>query len=183
MNCVNHPDQDAPYQCYRCQSAICVDCETKVSGRSICPVCMAQIRANLAQRYESETKHVNYSGGAVAGLLMAAGGAFAWSQFVVMTDSQLALAAVLLGGAVGYAVMVGAGEKRGHSLQQMAAVLALVAGVFAYLLIFVRSRGAAYAFPEYLASLAPLDWLYLVLGVLWAYWIPHVRSLPEQPRK
>ncbi|MCJ7822329.1 MAG: hypothetical protein MUQ26_04490 [Armatimonadetes bacterium] len=183
MNCVNHPDQDAPYQCYRCQSAICVDCETKMSGRSICPVCMAQIRAHLAQRYESETRHVNYCAGALAGLLMAAGGAFAWSQVVVMTDSQLAAAAVVLGGAVGYAVMLGAGEKRGYSLQQMAAVLALVAGVLAYLLIFVRSQGVVYAFPEYLASLAPLDWLYLVLGVLWAYWVPHVRSLPEQPKK
>jgi len=144
---------------------------------------MAQIRAHLAQRYESETKHVNYSGGAVAGLLVAAGGAFLWSQLVVMADSRLAVAAVILGGLVGYAVMLGAGEKRGHGLQQMAAVLALVGGVFAYLLIFVRSRGAAYAFPEYLASLAPLDWLYLVLGVLWAYWVPHVRSLPQQPRK
>jgi hypothetical protein len=183
MNCVNHPDQDAPYQCYRCQSAICVDCETKMNGRSICPVCMAQIRNHLAQRYESETKHVNYSGGAVAGLLIAAGGAFAWSQIVVMTDYQLAAAAVVLGGAVGYAVMLGAGEKRGHTLQQIAAVLALVGVVFAYLLIFVRSRGVAYAFPEYLASLALLDWLFLVLGVLWAYWVPHVRSLPDQAKK
>ncbi len=183
MNCVNHPDQDAPYQCYRCQSAICVDCETKMNGRSICPTCMAQVRGHLAERYQSETRNVNYSGGALAGLLMAAGGAFAWSQFAVMSDSQLAVAAVILGGAVGYAVMLGAGEKRGHILQQMAAVLALVAVIFAYLLIFVRNRGVVYAFPEYLASLVPLDWLFLVLGVLWAYWIPHVRSLPEQARK
>jgi len=181
MNCVNHPDQDAPYQCYRCQSAICVECETKVNRRSICPVCLAQTRRRLAERYEAETRNVNYSGGAVTGILVAAGAAFLWSQFAAMTEYRVEAGAVALGGAVGYAVMLGAGEKRGHILQQTAAVLALLGIVFAYFLIFLRNRGAAYAFPEYLSSLGALDWLFLVLGVLWAYWVPHVRSLPKQP--
>lgn len=177
MNCVNHPDVDAPYQCHRCQSAICVDCETKTNGRSICPTCRAHIRQRTAERYEAETRNVNYGGGLFAGVVTAAAGAFLWSQLAVWTDSRLQVGAAVLGGAVGYAVMLGAGEKRGHSLQQIASMTALVGAIFAHLLIFLRTRGVAYAFPEYLVSLSVLDWLFLVLGVACAYWIPHPRSL------
>ncbi len=182
MNCVNHPDEDAPYQCYRCRAAICVECETKMDGRSICPVCLAQIRQHTAERYQAETRNVNHAGAVFADMLAAALVAFLWSRFALWTGYRLEVGAAALGAAVGYAVMLGAGEKRGRSLQQIASVIALIGAVSAHLLLFLRARGVAYAFPEYLASLGVLDWLFLVLGVVCAYWIPHVRSLPEQPR-
>jgi len=181
MNCVNHPDEDAPYQCYRCRSAICVECESKTNGRSICPACLAQIRQRIAERYEAETRNVSYGGGVLGGVLAAAAVAFLWSRSIVWTGYRMEVGAAVLGAAVGYAVMLCAGEKRGHGLQQIASVIAVVGIVSAHLLIFLRTRGAAYAFPEHLASLGLLDWLFLVLGVASAYWIPHVRSLPEQP--
>ncbi len=181
MDCVNHPGEEAIFQCYRCQSPICVDCETKIDGHPICPACVVQIRERLAERYQAETRHVNYGAAVSAGLLAAAAVAFGWSQLAVMTGYRMGPGALLLGGAVGYAVLVGAGEKRGHSLQQIASVTALVGILFAYLLIFLRAQGDVYAFPEHLTTLSVLDWLLLALGVACAYWVPHIRSLPKQP--
>ncbi len=152
-----------------------------MKGLSVCRTCLAQIRERIAERYEAETRHVNHAGAVFAGLMAAAVVAFLWSQFAIWTGGRLEIGAAVLGAAVGYAVMLGAGEKRGHSLQQMASMIALVGIVSAHLLSFLRTRGVAYAFPEYLASLGVLDWLFLVLGVACAYWLPHVRSLPEQP--
>jgi hypothetical protein len=145
-------------------------------------MCLAQIRQHIAERHEAETRNVNHAGGVLAGVLTAAVVAFLWSRSAMWTGYRLEVGAAALGAAVGYAVMLGAGEKRGRSLQQIASVIALVGAVSAHLLFFLRARGVAYAFPEYLASLRVLDWLFLVLGVVCAYWIPHVRSLAEQPR-
>ncbi len=195
MNCVNHPDEDAPYQCHRCRQPICVDCETKLGGNSICPACLAQVREQAGKRLDAETRNVNYPGGILAGALAAAAAGLAWSQLVVLTGHVIEVGSTVLGGVVGYAVMAGAGHKRGPMLQQIAAVAALVGSIFGYLLIFVRTPAAAhqvlvgaadlpsavYVFPEYLTSLGALNWLLLALGVAWAYWVPHVRSLPKQP--
>ncbi len=195
MNCVNHPDEDAPYQCHRCRQPICVDCETKLGGNSICPACLAQMREQAGKRLDAETRNVNYPGGILAGALAAAAAGLAWSQLAVLTGHAVEVGSIVLGGVVGYAVRAGAGHKCGPMLQQIAAVLALVGIIFGYLLIFVRMPAeshqalmatadlpsAVYAFPEYLISLKALDWFLLALGVAWAYWVPHVRSLPKQP--
>jgi len=195
MNCVNHPDEDAPYQCYLCRSPICVECETKVRGLSVCVDCLAKLRQREAARYEAETRDINYPGALVLGLVAALAAAFAWSQFAVWVDSRLPVAALLLGGLVGYAVMAGAGGKRSPYLQQMGAVLALGGTILSWFLIFWRTQSAAYvklfpgsselsaavcAFPEYVAALGALEWLSLALGAVWAYWVPHVRSLSKQ---
>ena len=191
MNCINHPDQDAPYQCYRCRSPICVECETKVQGVSVCLACLAQSRQRVASRYQAETRGINYPGGVIAGVVAALAAAFAWSQFAVWGGSRLAVGAVALGGLVGYGVMTGAGGKRSRQLQQIASVTALAGIVLGHFMLFLRTQSSVYgalavafssvsaalcAFPEYLCSLGGLDWLCLALGTLWAYWIPHVRA-------
>jgi len=195
MNCVNHPDEDAPYQCYLCRSPICVECETKVRGLSVCLSCLARSRQREAARYEAETRDINYPGGLIAGLVAALAVAFTWSQFAVWMESRLAFGALLLGGLVGYAVMTGSGAKRSPYLQQIAAVLALAGTIFSWFLIFWRTQSAVYvrlfpgssslsaavcAFPEYLSTLGLLEWLFLALGTAWAYWVPHVRLLSKQ---
>ena len=195
MNCVNHPDEDAPYQCYLCRSPICVECETKVRGLSVCLSCLAKSRQRAAAQYEAETRNINYPGGLIAGLVAALAVAFAWSQYAVWMGNRLALGAVVLGGLVGYAVMTGSGAKRSRYLQQTAAVLALAGAIFSWFLIFWRTQSAAYvrllpgssgfsaavcAFPEYISTLGFLEWLCLALGTVWAYWVPHTRSLPKE---
>jgi len=192
MNCVNHPTEDAPYQCSRCRAPICVDCETKVGGLSICLTCLNLSRERLAARYEAETRQVNYGGAIFAGLLAALVLAFIWSQIVVSLGYRAGAVATAMGGVVGYAVMSGAGGKRGRTLQQAASILTVTGFVCAHFLILLRTQeyaglglqgtgsalvAALYAFPSRLSSLKPLDGLFLVLGTIWAYWVPHVRQL------
>ncbi len=198
MDCANHPGVDAPYQCYRCQKAICVDCETKRDGMSICLNCVAEIRQRVQAQYEAETRAINYPGAFFNGSVAALGMGFLWSQLAVWGESGFSVGAAVLGGVVGYAVKWGAGEKRSPALQQTASILALVGIVLANFLILLRTGGgsavgapsfdsaflaALYAFPVYLSSLGPLDWLFWALGVAVAYWLPHVRSLPRQASK
>ncbi len=191
MDCVNHPGEDAPYSCYWCHQPICVDCESKLDGRSICPSCLAQFRAQVAARYEAEQRNVGYFGGFLAGAAAAVAVAALWSQLVVWTSYPLEFFAGLLGGGVGYMVHVGSGKKRGRALQQMAAVLILVGVTLAHYLIFYRTQfmgrlaiasgSPIIAFPGYLStSLDFLDWIFLVVGLVWGYWIPHVRTLPQE---
>lgn len=181
MHCANHPDEDAPYNCYYCRSPICVDCESKLNGPSICPKCLAQIRRRAAERRAAEIRDVNHAGAILCGALAAATAACLWSQLALWTGGRLPAGALVLGAAVGYTVILGAGGKRGHSLQQIASITALVGIVSAHLLTLLHTGGVAHAFPQYLASLGALDWLSVALGVACAYWLPHVRSLPEQP--
>jgi len=195
MNCVNHPEQDAPFQCYRCQNPICVDCETKEHGRSICPQCRRRLRERLAAIYQAETRQVNYPGGALGGLVAAGAAAFAWSQVAVMAEHGVWLGALLVGALVGYGVMAGAGQKRSPYLQQIACVLALFGIVLGYFLIFLRTPGSAhlsvsghrstvlgalYAFPAHLSSLGFADCLLLIVGIACSYYIPRVRTLPDE---
>lgn len=198
MDCANHPGKDAPYQCYRCRKAICVDCETKRDGMSICLDCVAEIRQHVQAQYEAETRAINYPGAFFNGSVAALGMGFLWSQLTVWGESGFSVGAAALGGVVGYAVKWGAGQKRSPALQQTASILALVGIVLANFLILLRTGGgsavsapsfdsallaALYAFPVYLSSLGLLDWLFWVLGMAVAYWLPHVRSLPRQALK
>jgi hypothetical protein len=198
MDCAYHSGVDAPYQCYRCRKPICVDCESKRDGMSICLYCVAEIRQHIEAQYEAETRAVNYPGAVVNGSLVALGMGCIWSQLAVWSESGFSVGAVVLGGIVGYAVKWGAGQKRSPGLQQMASILALVGLVVANFLILLRTGGgsavgapsfdsaflaALYAFPAYLSSLGLLNWLFWVLGVAIAYWVPHVRYLPKQSSK
>lgn len=198
MDCANHPGQDAPYQCYRCQKPICVECETKRDGLSVCLYCVAEMRQRVEAQYEAETRAINYPGAFFNGSVAVLAIGFLWSQLAVWGESGFSVGAAVLGGAVGYAVRWGAGEKRSPALQQTASILALVGIVLARFVILLRTGGgsavgapsfdnaflvALYAFPAYLSSLGPLDWLFGVLGVAFAYWVPHVRFLPRDASK
>jgi hypothetical protein len=173
-----------------------VDCETKLQGSSICRACFAHLRSQIAASYEVETRQLNYGGAFGAGLVAALIAPLIWSQLVVWSSSpgaawNIEFLAVAVGGGIGYAVRLGAGDKRGRLLQQMGAVLALFGILFGYYLIYYRTGQAAamagpgfgsalIAFPSYLSGkLGVLEWVFLALGVIWAYWISHVRTLPE----
>jgi hypothetical protein len=149
------------------------------------------MRARLAAQYESETRQIGYMGACLSGVLATLASVLAWSQIVVWTNGyRFEAGAALLGGAVGYAVMAGAGNKRSNGLQQLASVLTLVGVFIGYLCIFLRTGTASrlagpgfasslIAFPTYLTGLTWLDWVFLAVGVGWGYWIPHVRYLRE----
>jgi len=194
MRCVIHRDEDALFNCYLCKSAICVDCESKLNGRSVCPICLERLRERKAAEIEAETKQLNCPCACVIGLVAAGAAAFAWSQIALLTGSRLDPATLVVGGIVAYAVMKGAGGKRGYSLQQAASVLTLAGILLGYFLIFVRTQsaaysqlsgagsellGALYAFPGYLSGLGGVGFTFLVLGVALAYYLPHPRPSPR----
>jgi hypothetical protein len=190
MKCVIHRDEDALFNCYLCKNAICVNCERKLRGRSVCATCLERIRERKAAQIEAETKHLNCPCAFVMGLVAAGAAAFAWSQFAVMSGSRLEVAAIGLGAIVAYGVMKGAGEKRGYNLQQISSVLALAGIISAHFLYHARTHGASlsagsgplgalYDFPGYLSELGVIGWLFLVAGTALAYHLPHPRALPR----
>jgi len=191
MKCVIHRDEDALFNCYLCRNPICVNCARDLRGRSVCPNCIARIEQRKAADIAAETEDLNCPSACVMGLVAAGAVAFAWSQLVLMTGRPLDLSAVALGALVAFAVMRGAGGKRGHNLQQMAALLTLAGVLFGHFLIFLRvlpehyaelSAGAGdalaalYAFPGYLSSLGATGWVLLVAGTALAYYLPHPRT-------
>jgi hypothetical protein len=192
MKCVNCPNEDVIYNCFLCSSPLCAQCESKLRGNSVCPGCLERLRQRRAAEYEEETEHLNCPCGFLLGLLIAVGAAVAWSQVALLTGGSFEVGAVLLGGMVGYAVMKGAGDKRGYVLQQIAAVLTLAGILFAYFLVLLRAEHQAYAdlsgdsplfaalcaFPGYFCELGTLAWALLALGALLAYYIPRVRTPP-----
>jgi hypothetical protein len=194
MDCVNHPGIDAPYQCYRCREFMCVDCETKVEGRSYCRSCFANIHERLAARYEAETRNISYPLALVSGAAAAAVAAVVWSQMALWTGYSPHFFPLALGAAVGYGIVSCTGGKRGEKLQTMASLLTLVGCLVAFFLVALRTQaflalGAAEfgspvsaalsTFPTYLMQLGVLYWLFVMLGVGLAWWIPHVRMMPE----
>jgi len=195
MKCISCPNQDTIYNCFLCKSPICVNCETKLRGNSICPICVARLRDQKAAVYKEESEHLNCPCGFLLGLVMAVVTAIAWSQIALLTKSTFTVGSLVLGGMVGYGVMRGAGDKRGYALQQIACFLTLIGAIFAYSLVFVRTQthayitlsggglallGALYGFPGYLSELSPLAWLFVIGGTALAYHIPRVRALPDE---
>lgn len=199
MDCVHHPGVDAPYQCFRCREFICVDCETKVEGRSYCRSCLANIHQRLSQQYAAETRNINYGLAVISALGAAAVTAGIWSQVTVWLFSIQAWPAVL-GAAVGWAVVAGTGGKRGEKLQKLAVVAALAGVIIGFFLSSFRSdaylvllqernldpqgftplNGALSTFPAYLSHKVDfLTWFFLLVGLGLAYHLPHERSAPE----
>lgn len=193
MKCVIHRDEDALFNCYLCRNPICVDCARELRGHSVCPICIARIEERKAAEIEAETKDLKCPCACVTGLLAAGAIAFAWSQLVLMTGRRLDVGAVALGALVAFAVMRGAGNKRGQNLQQMASLLTLGGILVGHFLILLRAEperyaglsigggdalGALYAFPDYLSSLGAEGWFFLVAGTMLAYYLPHPRTGP-----
>jgi hypothetical protein len=189
MRCSHCPSQDSIYNCYVCRNPLCVDCESKQGAHSICPTCRARLQERREAEYELEARHLNCPSGFCYGLLAALAAAFAWSQAAVLIGGSFLVGAIFLGGLVGYAVMVGAGQKRGEILQQIAALLTIFGVLTAYFLIYYRTgfdsyrllsassalTGAFMGYPGFLNDLGFFAWLWFALGVGIAYYVPRVR--------
>ena len=196
MDCARHPGVDAPYQCSRCREFICVDCETKVQGRSYCRSCLANVHQRLAAQYEAETRNINYALALLTGVAVVALMTFGLSQLAVWTGYSLHFGPGLMGAAVGYSIVSGSGGKRGEGLQRMALLLALVGSIVTFFVISLRMQpepmygaadfnspvGKALAdFPAYLRGpeVGFVRWLFVLIGAGLAWWIPQARHVPE----
>jgi len=124
--------------------AICANCgnsipegaeiglgRTDASGQpaAVCRDCVAKV-------LKAETEGINPVGaiglGALAGVVSAA----VWYGVVATTNYQLGIVAIAVGWLVSRAVMIGAGGKRGHSLQAIAMVcIVLTMALSEYLIV------------------------------------------------
>ena len=87
MRCIGCKNDDTIYNCFLCKSPICVACETKLRGNSICPVCVARLRDKKLAAYKQECEYLNCPCGFLLGLVMAVATAIAWSQIALLTRS------------------------------------------------------------------------------------------------
>lgn len=191
MRCVVHPNEEALFNCYLCRNPICVDCATERQGHSVCPICLARFKERKEAEIQAEMRDPRYPCAVTMGLLAAVATAFAWSQFALMMSARLDLLSLPLGLVVAYAVMWGAGRKRGLQLQQIAALLTLGGVLLGYYLILLRvypqvytsiatsttpGTAALYAFPGFLGELGVPSWISLAAAIALAWYLP-------QPRK
>ncbi len=121
--------------------------KTSKSGKIetvLCPQCSEQFQ----DRPEQETLNPNYPIAFIAGIAGAAVAGIIWYYFVILTEIQFGLVAVLMGWLVGKSVVWGAGNKRGERLQYLSVSLTIIAIIFSEYLVlnhyFIEEFGSEY---------------------------------------
>jgi hypothetical protein len=165
-------------------------------GQSIylCPGCKQ--KANEA--FEDETKNPNILLAIVVGAIAAAIGGIVWYIFAIITGIEFGYISLGLGYMVGFGVYLGAGKKRGHQLQIISALLAIVAIIVIEKFIFdhvlneyIQNNPAEFpAFPtgesisisffepEFWKSfISPIGLLIYAIGIYLAYKFPKLRKI------
>lgn len=124
--CCGARDASSAGNCALCQRAICRNCSGIVNQKPVCADCVVRIRAELeGERAEAAHLLPAVVGGVLAAVLCGA----AWAVMVVVTNFEIGYAAVGVGFATGYGVLLGARKKRGVQLQWVA-VLCSILGLF-----------------------------------------------------
>lgn len=103
----------------------------KAPAIHLCADCTAKAEA----AFEEESRNPQVPLALLLGLLAAVVGCVLWYAVVVITNYELGIVAIAIGWLVGFAVMFGAGRKRGLVLQVMAVLITLVALLFSEYLI------------------------------------------------
>ena len=86
-----------------------------------------ECRVKTNEEFEAETKNPNIVIGIVAGVVGAILGGIVWYFVAVGTGREIGYISLGLGYLVGTGVHLGSGKKRGHQLQIISAVIALLA--------------------------------------------------------
>ena len=99
-----------------------------------CDSCVEKINEALA----NETKNPNIIKAVLVGAMAGFIGTIGWYLFVILTQYQIGYIGIALGWLIGTAYVKGAGEKRGHQLQLLAAITTLISLLGADLFIFTH---------------------------------------------
>jgi len=117
-----------------------------------CDSCVEKINEALA----NETKNPNIITAVLVGAMAGFIGTIGWYLFVILTQYQIGYIGIALGWLIGTAYVKGAGEKRGHQLQLLAAITTLISLLGADLFIFTHFS-AEYFNSEFGIQVSSLD--------------------------
>jgi hypothetical protein len=136
--CCPSRDEATAADCVLCRRPVCRNCRRFVNGKRVCGDCLTTIFQEIeAEKATSVRLLPAIAGGLVAAILCG----IAWTAMVVLTDMEIGYAAVGVGLAAGYGVLLAAGKKKSAELQVVAvlsAILGLVLGKYftvAYLIV------------------------------------------------
>ncbi len=160
----------------------------------LCPEC--KVKAN--QAFEDETKNPNILLAVVVGAIGAAIGGVVWYFVAIGTGKEIGYISLGMGYLVGFGVYFGAGKKRGHQLQIIAAFLAVVAIIVTEKFIFDyflndyvqnhlsefpnlapgQSISVSFFEPEFWKNfVSPIGLLIYAIGIYLAYKFPKPRKI------
>lgn len=189
---------DQLVKCSGCQKEVSTgQCYTYKGkkGESIflCEAC----RAVTEKAFNEETQNPNMAMASILGLLAAVIAGFAWFLLTVLTKYQIGYVAIGVGFIIAYAVMWGAGQKRGVSLQILSAVITIVTlliSQYVIVLYYFRQYLLTHKadFPDYNGQwffvspfhpdvlsgmFSPMGLLIWAIGIYFAYSVPKPRSI------
>jgi hypothetical protein len=188
-SCCATPDVPTASACVLCRRAVCRNCRRFVNQKQVCVDCLKKIVAEVeAQQASAQRLLPAAIGGVVAALLCGA----AWCAMVVVTNFEIGYAAVGVGIATGYCVVLGAGKKKGVALQWTAvacSILGLLLGKFFTIEHYVLTKvpgaeGRSYLDPKVLdVSLRIVPHMLSVYDALWAFIALRIAwRVPRPPR-
>ncbi len=88
-----------------------------------CPDCQRLTE----ELFRQETENPNYAGAVAAGVLAGIAGGALWYFVEILLKLRVGYIGLAVGFAVGWGVILGAGKKRGETLQVISAIISLVA--------------------------------------------------------
>lgn len=89
----------------------------------LCPEC----KEKTNESFENETKNPNILLAIITGAIAATIGGAIWYFITITTGREIGYVSLGLGYLIGFGVYLGSGKKRGHQLQLISALLAIVA--------------------------------------------------------
>src|SRR5574342_628436 len=115
--CCRNCDEATVAPCVLCKRPACRNCRRLVYDQRVCSACQTRILTAVEGRKPSVAHTLPaLVGGVVAAVLCGA----AWTAMVVSTNMEIGYAAVAVGLATGYGVLLGAGKKKSRELQVVA---------------------------------------------------------------
>lgn len=145
------------------REAVVIKGKGREADRIVCRECAESLSRAAREETENPNLPLAIIFGTVAAMLACA----AWYAFVVLTERQFGLIAVGVGYVVGLAVMLGAGRKRGVTLQVYSVLLTVLAMAFSeyfiarhFAVVALSREGASLTVPLFL----PLKMMSEIIG-------------------
>jgi len=121
--CCAASDAATAAACALCRKPICRNCQRFVNQKQVCIDCLRKILAEIAAEQATGARLLfAVLGGVVAAVLCGA----AWTAMVVATNMEIGYAAVGVGLATGYGVLLSARRKKNFNLQVVTILCAIL---------------------------------------------------------